>query len=50
MIDTLQIGLTTDKNKVPLLCVIEPFLAGNGVLITPSVRQSLNNAIRADEQ
>lgn len=35
MVYALQIGLVTDKSKVPLLCVLEPFLAGNGVLITP---------------
>lgn len=35
MVDSLQVGLATDKSKVPLLCVMEPFLAGNGVLITP---------------
>lgn len=40
MIDVLQIGLATDKSKIPLLCVMEPFLAGNGVLITPWVNLS----------
>ena len=35
IIDVSQIGLSVDKSKVPLLCVLEPFLAGNGVLITP---------------
>ena len=35
MIDASQIGLAIDKRKVPLLCVLEPFLAGNSVLITP---------------
>lgn len=30
-----QIGLTRDKSKVPLLCVLGPFLTGNGIIITP---------------
>lgn len=47
-IDTSQIGLATDKSKVPLLCVLEPFLAGNSILITPWVRLP-SHAIRANE-
>lgn len=31
----IQIGLPRDKDKLPLLCVLEPFLAGNEVLVTP---------------
>jgi len=41
-----EIGLTTDKSKVPLLCVLEPFLTGNGVLITPVVVLVLDNTLR----
>ncbi|KAF9647828.1 hypothetical protein BDM02DRAFT_3097512 [Thelephora ganbajun] len=41
-----EIGLATDKSKVPLLCVLEPFLAGNGVLITPVVVLVLDNMLR----
>jgi len=41
-----EIGLSVDKSKVPLLCVLEPFLAGNGVLITPVVVLVLDNTLR----
>ena len=30
-----QIGLSLDKQKVPLLCVMEPFLARNALVVTP---------------
>jgi hypothetical protein len=30
-----QIGLPQDKGKLPLLCILDPFVAGNGVLVTP---------------
>jgi hypothetical protein len=30
-----QIGLTRDRQKVPLLCVLEPFLARNELIVTP---------------
>lgn len=30
-----QIGLSLDKQKVPLLCILEPFLAGNQLIVTP---------------
>ena len=30
-----QIGLSMDKSKVPLLCILEPFLAGNQLIVTP---------------
>jgi hypothetical protein len=36
----LQIGLPRDKVKIPLLCVLEPFLAGNYTLVTPQVAAS----------
>jgi hypothetical protein len=32
-----QIGLSQDKDKLPLLCILDPFLAGNEVLVTPCV-------------
>lgn len=32
-----QIGLTPDKQKVPLLCVLDPFLASNSLIVTPYV-------------
>jgi len=41
-----EIGLAKDKSKVPLLCVMEPFLAGNGILITPVVVLVLDNLLR----
>jgi coenzyme A diphosphatase NUDT7 len=30
-----QIGLPPDPQKVPLLCILEPFLAGNHLIVTP---------------
>jgi len=30
-------GLPRDEGKVPLLCVLEPFLAGNQLIVTPIV-------------
>src|SRR5258708_402845 len=35
--DTAQIGLPQDKDKLPLLCILDPFLVGNEVLVTPCV-------------
>lgn len=32
-----QIGLPLDYKKVPTLCVLEPFLAGNRLIVTPCV-------------
>lgn len=32
-----QIGLPRNKLQVPLLCVLEPFLASNHLIVTPSV-------------
>ena len=36
-VDGAQIGLSQDKDKLPLLCILDPFLAGNEVLVTPCV-------------
>ena len=33
--DTAQIGLPQDKSRLPLLCILDPFIAGNEVLVTP---------------
>ena len=33
-----QIGLPLDYTKVPLLCVLEPFLSANHLIVTPYVR------------
>lgn len=35
-----------DKQRVPLLCVIEPFLAGGNLVVTPVVVLVLDNTIR----
>ncbi|KAG1743651.1 NUDIX hydrolase domain-like protein [Suillus paluster] len=32
-----EIGLVPDRERVPLLCVMEPFLAGNQMVVTPVV-------------
>ena len=32
-----QIGLSLDKRKVPLLCILEPFLARNQLIVYPYV-------------
>ncbi|KAA1466730.1 hypothetical protein DENSPDRAFT_926089 [Dentipellis sp. KUC8613] len=32
-----EIGLPADKTKVPLLCVLEPYLAGATTLVTPTL-------------
>ncbi|KAI9448390.1 NUDIX hydrolase domain-like protein [Lactarius indigo] len=41
-----EIGLPKDKTKLPLLCVLEPFLAGNQVLVTPVVVLILDNTLQ----
>ncbi|KAF8271688.1 NUDIX hydrolase domain-like protein [Lactarius quietus] len=41
-----EIGLPTDKDKLPLLCVLDPFLAGNQVLVTPVVVLILDNTLQ----
>ncbi|GJE87308.1 CoA pyrophosphatase [Phanerochaete sordida] len=41
-----EIGLPIDKQRVPLLCVAEPFLAGGNLVVTPVVVLMLDNTIR----
>ncbi|EIN11101.1 hypothetical protein PUNSTDRAFT_101119 [Punctularia strigosozonata HHB-11173 SS5] len=41
-----EIGLPQDNRKVPLLCVMEPFLAGNQLLVTPVVVMVLDSTIK----
>ncbi|KAF8589602.1 hypothetical protein K439DRAFT_1404832 [Ramaria rubella] len=41
-----EIGLPLDKTKVPLLCILEPFLAGNNTIVTPVVVLILDQTIR----
>jgi len=41
-----EIGLPQDKTKLPLLCILDPFLAGNGVLVTPVVVLILDNTLK----
>ncbi|EIM88046.1 uncharacterized protein STEHIDRAFT_55559 [Stereum hirsutum FP-91666 SS1] len=41
-----EIGLPRDRHKVPLLCVLEPFLVGNNILVTPVVVLILDNTLR----
>lgn len=41
-----EIGLPRDKQKIPLLCVLDPFLAGNETLVTPVVVLILDNTVR----
>ncbi|KAI0690270.1 NUDIX hydrolase domain-like protein [Cytidiella melzeri] len=41
-----EIGLPLDKRKVPLLCILEPFLAGSNLIVTPVVVLVLDNTIR----
>ncbi|KAH9065153.1 hypothetical protein EDB83DRAFT_2263938 [Lactarius deliciosus] len=41
-----QIGLPNDKTKLPLLCVLDPFLAGSQVLVTPVVVLILDNTLQ----
>jgi len=40
-----EIGLPQDKDKLPLLCILDPFLAGNEVLVTPVVVLILDNTL-----
>ncbi|KAI0076967.1 hypothetical protein K474DRAFT_1181426 [Panus rudis PR-1116 ss-1] len=40
-----EIGLPLDRQRVPLLCVLEPFLAGNQLLVTPVVVLVLDKTI-----
>ncbi|KAH9009956.1 NUDIX hydrolase domain-like protein [Lactarius hengduanensis] len=41
-----EIGLPNDKTKLPLLCVLDPFIAGNQVLVTPVVVLILDNTVQ----
>ncbi|KNZ72582.1 Nudix hydrolase 15, mitochondrial [Termitomyces sp. J132] len=41
-----QIGLPPDRQKVPLLCILEPFVAGNATIVTPVVVLILDNTLR----
>ncbi|KAJ7503210.1 NUDIX hydrolase domain-like protein [Mycena galericulata] len=41
-----EIGLPLDKLKVPLLCILEPFLASNQLIVTPVVVLILDNTLR----
>ncbi|TFY77616.1 hypothetical protein EWM64_g6393, partial [Hericium alpestre] len=43
-----EIGLPIDKNKVPLLCVLEPFIAGAATLVTPVVVLILDPTLRVN--
>ncbi|TCD68643.1 hypothetical protein EIP91_010298 [Steccherinum ochraceum] len=41
-----EIGLPMDRSKVPFLCTLEPFLAGNQLIVTPVVVLVLDKTIR----
>ncbi|KAH9899426.1 NUDIX hydrolase domain-like protein [Cubamyces lactineus] len=41
-----EIGLPMDYKKVPLLCILEPFLAGNRLIVTPVVVLILDKTLR----
>ncbi|KAI0751196.1 NUDIX hydrolase domain-like protein [Daedaleopsis nitida] len=41
-----EIGLPLDYKKVPTLCVLEPFLAGNRLVVTPVIVLILDNTLR----
>ncbi|KAI0832854.1 NUDIX hydrolase domain-like protein [Trametes gibbosa] len=41
-----EIGLPPDYKRVPLLCVLEPFLAGNKLIVTPVVVLVLDKTLR----
>ncbi|KAI0254178.1 NUDIX hydrolase domain-like protein [Lactifluus subvellereus] len=41
-----EIGLPQDKTKLPLLCILDPFIAGNEVLVTPVVVLILDNTLQ----
>ncbi|KAI0355435.1 hypothetical protein OH77DRAFT_1424933 [Trametes cingulata] len=41
-----EIGLPLDYKKVPLLCVLDPFLAGNRLIVTPVVVLILDKTLR----
>jgi 8-oxo-dGTP pyrophosphatase MutT (NUDIX family) len=41
-----EVGLPIDKVRAPLLCVLEPYLAGNHVLVFPVVVLLLDNTVQ----
>ncbi|CAL1699931.1 unnamed protein product [Somion occarium] len=41
-----EIGLPVDRQRVPLLCTLQPFLAGNQLVVTPIVVLVLDNTIQ----
>ncbi|KAJ7264192.1 NUDIX hydrolase domain-like protein [Mycena rebaudengoi] len=41
-----EIGLPRDNIKVPLLCIMEPFIAANSLIVTPVVVLILDNTLR----
>ncbi|KAJ7081168.1 NUDIX hydrolase domain-like protein [Mycena belliarum] len=41
-----EIGLPRDRSKVPLLCILEPYLAANQLIVTPVVVLILDNTLR----
>ncbi|KAJ7264282.1 NUDIX hydrolase domain-like protein [Mycena rebaudengoi] len=41
-----EIGLSRNSLKVPLLCILEPFLASNHLIVTPVVVLILDNTLR----
>ncbi|KIY68412.1 hypothetical protein CYLTODRAFT_421634 [Cylindrobasidium torrendii FP15055 ss-10] len=41
-----EVGLPLDKRKVPLLCVLEPIMASNQLVVTPVVVLITDNTIR----
>ncbi|KAH9978152.1 hypothetical protein BGW80DRAFT_1286081 [Lactifluus volemus] len=41
-----EIGLPQDKAKLPLLCILDPFIVGNEVLVTPVVVLILDNTLQ----
>ncbi|KAF7984722.1 hypothetical protein HWV62_11648 [Athelia sp. TMB] len=45
-IEDTAIGLPIDKRKVPLLCVLPPFLARNSLIVTPVVVLVLDKSIQ----
>ncbi|OAX34014.1 hypothetical protein K503DRAFT_774999 [Rhizopogon vinicolor AM-OR11-026] len=43
-----EIGLAQDRERVPLLCVVEPFLAGEQMVVTPVVVLILDKTMQPD--
>ncbi|KAF8727746.1 hypothetical protein AX14_007055 [Amanita brunnescens Koide BX004] len=41
-----EIGLPRDRQKLPLLCILEPFLASNDLIVTPVVALILDPTLR----